>query len=344
MEEPLLEEESTNDISKSREASFTKHYAALMKKTFITKKRTRCASCCELCSPIVFVAMFCLIYLASKDVLHLDQYAMINYPVMPNRGPFGKNPPMPQPEISIKALDNHGWKIALYPKEDPVMTKFADWADEYMPGFNSTQVVGEELEKLDVPKFTDVVKWFDSEEDLDDYIRDADYNNNPLIATALTIKMDEESKWTVTVRANGTTVPTTYLDVMVTTRAYPTQRTTNYVEMYSTLQPTQLVQTFKDGCKMQDLNQWTCSSIFLKHTHHGDPNHWINNYWLPSFVTVQAWADKYIMYAEGVEPDFSKVCPDFQGSTRFTDCLYVDLSLSLSLSLPLTHLLIHIKI
>ena len=178
----------------------------------------------RLLSPIVFVAMFCLIYLASKDVLHLDQYAMINYPVIPNRGAFGKSPPMPQPELSIKALDNHGWKIALYPRNDPVMKAFAEWADDFMPGFNSTDAVGTTLEKLDVPKFSDVVKWFDSEEDLDDYIRDTDYSSNPLIVSALKIESDENSKWTVTIRANGTTIPTTYLDVMVTTRAYPTTR------------------------------------------------------------------------------------------------------------------------
>ena len=172
--------------------------------------------------------MFCLIYLASKDVLHLDQYAMINYPVIPNRGAFGKSPPMPQPELSIKALDNHGWKIALYPRNDPVMKAFAEWADDFMPGFNSTDAVGKTLEKLDVPKFSDVVKWFDSEEDLDDYIRDTDYSSNPLIVSALKIESDENSKWTVTIRANGTTIPTTYLDVMVTTRAYPTTRTFCY--------------------------------------------------------------------------------------------------------------------
>ena len=237
MQEPLLEHsqeegssnKSSQDVSSSSgKASFFSHYAALMRKTFITKKRTRCASCCELLSPIVFVAMFCLIYLASKDVLHLDQYAMINYPVIPNRGAFGKSPPMPQPELSIKALDNHGWKIALYPRNDPVMKAFAEWADDFMPGFNSTDAVGKTLEKLDVPKFSDVVKWFDSEEDLDDYIRDTDYSSNPLIVSALKIESDENSKWTVTIRANGTTIPTTYLDVMVTTRAYPTTRTFCY--------------------------------------------------------------------------------------------------------------------
>lgn len=268
--------------------------------------------------------MFCLIYLASKDVLHADQYAMINYPVIPNSGAFGKSPPMPQPEITVKALENHGWKIALYPKGDPTMQAFADWADTFMPGFNSSDATGGKvLNRLDVPKFSDVVRWFDSEDDLDEYIRDTDYSNNPLIASALTIEKEQDTnQYTVTIRANGTTLPTTYLDVMVTTRAYPTTRVTNYVEMYSTLQPTQLVNTFKDGCQMSDLNQWTCSSVFLKNTPHGDPNRWINNYWLPSFVMIQAWADKFIMYSEGIEPDFEKVCPDFQGTTRFTDCLF----------------------
>ena len=37
---------------------------------------------------------------------------------------------------------------------------------------------------------------------------------------------------------------------------------------------------------------------------------------------LQAWVDKYIMYAEGVEYDFDKVCPDFQGENRFTECLF----------------------
>jgi len=274
--------------------------------------------------------MFCLIYLASKDTLHADHYAMLHYPVL-NGGIHRAALPMPEPELTIAALHNHNWKIGLYPKSDPVMQSFSSWMTEFMPGFDVEAALGKSvgnvsaLRKLNVPKFEDVVMWFEDEDDLDEYVRRSDYSNLPLIVSALTIASTNKEKhqWEVVVRANATTVPTTYMDTSITTRGYPENRMTNYVEMYSTLQPTQIVQTYKDGCKQEDFNQWACSSFFLEDTSAADPNRYINNYWLPSFVMIQTWADKFITASTkgGTEPNAERICPAFDGTYRFTDCI-----------------------